>query len=209
MYMLTEQQEKWLIRVEELFFRFGIKALSMDDIARELGISKKTLYLFVENKDDLVNRVIDRHLQTQCVKDELLHKQSTDAIDEMFNVIQQITEEFQSIKPNMIFELQKYHHATWEKIQSFQRSYIFQIIQKNLIWGREDGLYREDFHLETAAKFYIISSTAIFDESWFPKSQFKLEILFKEVILNFLHSIVSEKGRQLMKTKNNLNKIIA
>jgi TetR/AcrR family transcriptional regulator, cholesterol catabolism regulator len=207
--MLTEQQEKWILRTEDLFFRFGIKALSMDDIARELGISKKTLYLFVENKDDLVNKVIDNHLQSQCIKDKKLHQQSTDAIDEMFNVIKQITEEFQSIKPNMIFELQKYHHATWEKIQNFQRDYIFEIIQKNLIWGREDGLYREDFQLETAAKFYIISSTAIFDESWFPKSQYKLEILFKEVILNFLHSIVSDKGRQLLKTKNNLNKIYA
>lgn len=77
--MFTEQQEKWLKRVEELFFKLGIKSITMDDVARELGISKKTLYSFVESKDDLVSKVMDRHMASQCQADENLHAASTDA----------------------------------------------------------------------------------------------------------------------------------
>ena len=67
--MFTEQQEKWLKRVEDLFLRYGIKSITMDDVARELGISKKTLYQFVDNKDDLVHKMLERHIaeeKTMC-----------------------------------------------------------------------------------------------------------------------------------------------
>ena len=184
-----------------MFFRLGIKSITMDDVAQELGISKKTLYQFVENKDDLVAKVMDRHLDTQCREDEVIHAQSSDAIDELVRVIQQIMSDLQQMKPNVIRDLQKYHRSTWEKIQHFQRDYIFNIALKNLEWGRAEGLYRDNFNVEVTAKFYIATSMTVFDEALFPKPQYSFDQLFKEHITNYLYSIVSDKGRELLKIK--------
>lgn len=199
--MFSEQQDKWLRRTEELFLRYGIKSITMDDVARELGISKKTLYQFVENKDDLVAKVMDRHINEQCGMDEIIHRQATDAIDEMATVIKQVVSEMQRMKPNVIYELQKYHRDVWEKIQQFQWDHIYKVALENIEWGRRDGLYRTDFDADVAARFYINGSFAIFDDKVFPKPTYSFDQLFKEYILNYLHGIVSDKGRELLKSK--------
>ena len=199
--MFTEQQEKWLKRVEELFFKLGIKSITMDDVARELGISKKTLYSFVESKDDLVSKVMDRHMAAQCKADEALHAESTNAVDEMVRVIKQILADLGQMKPNVVHEMQKYHRDVWDRINDFQQSYILNMVRQNLEWGREEGLYRSDFELETTARFYIAGAMSIFDEQYFPKPPFTFDGLFKEFIVNYLHSIVSEKGMGILKEK--------
>ena len=199
--MFTEQQEKWLKRVEELFFKLGIKSITMDDVARELGISKKTLYSFVESKDDLVSKVMDRHMTAQCSTDEILHAESTDAVDEMVRVIQHIMADLGQMKPNVIHEMQKYHRDVWNRINNFQQTYILNMARQNLEWGRQEGLYRSDFDVETAARFYIAGAMSIFDEQYFPKPPYTFDGLFKEYIINYLYSIVSEKGRKTLKEK--------
>lgn len=199
--MFTEQQEKWLRRTEDLFLRYGIKSITMDDVARELGISKKTLYQFVENKDDLVAKVMDRHIAEQCCIDEEIHQKSTDAIDEMYKVIVQVVSDMQRMKPNVIYELQKYHREVWERIQQFQWDYLYKVTLTNIEWGRRDGLYRTDFDETIVARFYIHGSFSIFDERIFPKPQYAFDTLFKEYILNYLHGIASDKGRELLKAK--------
>jgi AcrR family transcriptional regulator len=199
--MFTEQQEKWLRRVEDMFFRLGIKSITMDDVAQELGISKKTLYQFVENKDDLVSKVMERHLQEQCTLDDSLHAQASDAIDELVGVIRHLMNDLKQMKPNIIRDLQKYHHSTWEKIQHFQRDYIFNITLKNLEWGRKEGIYRDNFNVEIAAKCHIATSMSLFDESLFPKPPYTFDELFKEHITNYLYGIASDKGRAILKEK--------
>ncbi len=199
--MFTEQQEKWLKRVEELFFKLGIKSLTMDDVARELGISKKTLYSFVENKDDLVAKVMERHMAEQCQVDEALHAAASDAVDEMVRIIQQIITDFGKMKPNVVHEMQKYHRDVWNKINDFQQNYILNVARQNLEWGRREGLYRTEFDLETAARFYIAGAMAIFDDRYFPKPPYNYDFLFKEYITNYLHSIVSDKGLILLQEK--------
>ncbi|MCC7465571.1 MAG: TetR/AcrR family transcriptional regulator [Saprospiraceae bacterium] len=199
--MFTEQQEKWLKRVEELFFNLGIKSLTMDDVARELGISKKTLYSFVENKDDLVAKVMERHMAEQCKVDEVMHAEAANAVDEMVRLIQHIVADLGKMKPNVVHEMQRYHREIWNRINDFQHSYILNLTRQNLEWGRRDGLYRTDFDLEAAARFYIAGAMIIFDDRYFPKPPYTYDFLFKEFITNYLHSIISKKGLQLLKEK--------
>jgi TetR/AcrR family transcriptional regulator, cholesterol catabolism regulator len=199
--MFTEQQDKWLRRVEELFLRFGIKNFTMDDVARELGISKKTLYQFVENKDDLVAKVMDRHIAEQCKTDEELRTKATDAVDELLNTIKEMMREMQRMKPNIIHEMQKYHRDVWERIQAFQQEYIYKVAMANLEWGRREELYRTDFDADIAVRLYIASCFAVLNDDFFPKPPYSLETLFKECMLNYLHGIASDKGRALIKAK--------
>jgi len=199
--MFTEQQEKWLRRIAELFMRLGIKSLTMDDVARELGISKKTLYQFVENKDDLVKKVIELHLSQECNRSEEVARLAKDALDEMLIVIKESVGDMQSMKANIVYELQKYHRDAWDLLQDYQRGFLFKIVKDNLERGIQEGYYRNDFDVDITAKLHLVQSFAIFDETWFPKPPYSGETLFREAIMLYLQSILSEKGRQALKAK--------
>lgn len=173
----------------------------MDDVARELGISKKTLYQFVENKDDLVAKVMDRHMTEQCRLDEEMHRNAENAIDEMLTVVKQVVSEMQRMKPNLVHELQKYHREIWERISKSQWDHIYRLALENIEWGQRDGLYRTDFDADIAVRFYVNSSYLIFDDQVFPKPKFTFDQLFKEHILNYLHGIASAKGRKMLDEK--------
>jgi len=199
--MFSEQQEKWLKRVEDLFLRYGIKSLTMDDVARELGISKKTLYLFVDNKDDLVNKMLERHISAEKALCGQMFAEAASAIDEMFFVMEANAQQFQQMKANIVHDLQKYHREAWEKVQDFQRGFLYNIVRANLERGVREGLYRSDFDIDIVAKLHIATTFQLFDEDLFPQLTYSKETLFREHLLHYLHGIVSEQGIQLLKAK--------
>jgi AcrR family transcriptional regulator len=199
--MFSEQQEKWLKRVEDQFMRYGIKSVTMDDVARELGISKKTLYLFVDNKDDLVNKVLERHIQEEKQMCAQVSGTAENAIEEMFSVMEANSQQLQQMKANIVFDLQKYHRDGWEKIQHFQRDFLYGVVRSNLERGVREELYRSDFDVDIVAKLHIALSFQLFDEGLFPQLTYAKESLFREYLLHYLYGIVSEKGLQLLKAK--------
>ncbi len=199
--MFTEQQEKWLRRTEDLFMRYGIKGLTMDDVARELGISKKTLYQFVENKDDLVIKVVERHVSEEKERDCMNQNEAEDALHEILMVIQQSSADFQRMKSNLIFELQRFHRAAWEKIQEYQQKYLYQVVLDNLHRGIREGLYRTTFHPEIMARLHNASVFLLFDETLFPPAKFSREEILREYLLHYLYGIVSDQGRELLNAK--------
>ncbi|GAB4495091.1 MAG: TetR/AcrR family transcriptional regulator [Saprospiraceae bacterium] len=181
--------------------RLGIKSLTMDDVARELGISKKTLYQFVESKDDLVNKVIEMHLEEECARSEEVADMAKDALDEIMIVIREGIGEMQRMKSNIIFELQKYHRDAWERLQEYQRGFLYKVVRDNIERGIREGYYRNDFDVDITAKLHLAQSFAIFDETWFPTPPYSIETLFRETMMLYLQSILSEKGRQALKAK--------
>ena len=205
--MFSEQQEKWLKRVEDLFMRLGIKSITMDDVARELGISKKTLYTFVESKDDLVKKVLERHILQEKVQCEGMVNTAQNAIEEMFFVIESNSQQVAQMKTNIVHDLQKYHRDAWEMMSEFQRGFLYRIVKANLERGVKEGLYRDDFDIDIITRFHIASSFQLFDETLFPRNTFKRDVVFKEYLMHYLHGILSEKGRkfiQRLAAKNSL-----
>ncbi|TNE57597.1 MAG: TetR/AcrR family transcriptional regulator [Bacteroidetes bacterium] len=199
--MFTEQQEKWLQRVEALFMRYGIKSVTMDDVARELGISKKTLYLFVDNKDDLVNKVLERHIAAEKAVCQHMSEKAENAIEEMFLVMDSNAQQLQQMKANIVFDLQKYHRDAWDKIQAYQREFLYSLVRSNLERGIRQGLYRDDFDVDIVAKIHIALSFQLFDEDLFPQLTYSKETVFREYLLHYLYGIVSEKGLHVLKAK--------
>ncbi len=198
---MNEQQEKWLRRVSELFMRYGIKSVTMDDVARELGISKKTLYLFVESKDDLVVKVLERHIETEKEECIRIDASSENAVEEMLLVIQSNSEQVKKMKSNIVYDLQKYHREAWEKMQAFQQGFLYNIIKANLERGIKEGLYRDDLNVEIITRLHLSQTFTLFDESYFPPELCPRELLFNEYLKQYLRGILSEKGLQVLKAK--------
>ena len=199
--MFTEQQEKWLKRVEDLFLRYGIKSISMDDVARELGISKKTLYQFVDSKDDLVYKVLERHIGEEKAQFNQIIKTAGNALDEMFTVMIDNAQQLRQMKANIVYDLQKYHRNAWEMIQGFQRDFLYNVVRSNLERGIREGLYRKDFDVDIVAKIHIAVTFQLFDEAIFPQNTYVKETVFREYLLHYLYGIVSDKGLQQLKAK--------
>jgi AcrR family transcriptional regulator len=199
--MFTEQQEKWIMRTEELFLRYGIKGLTMDDVARELGISKKTLYQFVENKDDLVMKVVELHIHRDISQCGALLSQASNALDEMFNILEFVTADLERVKTNVLHDMQRYHRDAWERMEQHQRGYILEANRQNLHRGISEGLYRSDLDVEITARLHVAQSFALFDEQLFPRSLAPLDKIFRQYLTLFLYAIVSEKGLAMLRSK--------
>lgn len=195
------QDTDWIERVEALFMRYGVKSVTMDDVAAELGISKKTLYQMVDNKDDLVMKVLRQHVLVR--KNECLSHSSTaaNAIEEIFFVLEANSKELTQMKTNIINDLQKYHREAWQMVQQFHYDFVLKIIRENMLRGRQEGLYREDFDMDVISRLHLGSAFLLFDEQLFPGSAASRVEYFKEYMMHFLHGIVSAKGLTYLKKK--------
>ena len=197
----TAQETIWLDRVESLFMRFGIKSITMDDVARELGISKKTLYQMVESKDELVMKVLDHHIvreKSQCICNA---QDAANAIDEIFIIMDSNSQELSQMKTNILNDLQKYHRDAWLMLRNFQYDFVLKIIRENILRGRKEGLYREDFDPDIIAKLHLSTVFNLFDEQLFPSGSTSKVTLFKEYMMHFLHGIASAEGLTYLKKK--------
>ena len=197
----TGLESTWLERVEALFFRYGIKSLTMDDVAGELGISKKTLYQMVESKDDLVMKVLQHHTsreKSQCLN---MASEASNAIEEILIVLDSNSQEMAQMKTNVINDLQKYHREGWLLIRNFHFDFVYKIIRENMMRGRKEGLYRENFDIDILAKLHLATAFNLFDEQIFPDGSTPRNVLFKEYMLHFLHGIISPKGLTYLKKK--------
>ena len=191
----------------ELFLKYGIKSVSMDDISRKLGISKKTIYLFVSTKEDLIQDVIDIQLKKDEKDIKNILDKSEDAIDEMINIAKHALTFLRQMTPSLIYDLKKYHSQSWEKIETLHFAFIEKTILNNLQRGQVEGYYRQDFEPKIISKLYVYTSTTIADQDKFQIDDFDRVLLFKEMIRYHLRGIVSEKGLKLIEQqhKNFLN----
>lgn len=191
-----ELKERILITAEELFFRFGIRSVTMDDIAKALGISKKTIYNHFKDKDEIVEEVTEAALQRDKDGCEVIYQQSTDAIDEIMKSTQLMRDMVENIHPGLLFDLQKYYPRAWKRYLSHRDGFV-EIVLRNLKKGKEAGLFREDIDPEILSRFRVASIDSAFKEEVFPSKKFKLVDIQIQLIDHFLRGILTTEGLKL------------
>lgn len=174
--------------------KYGIKSLTMDDIAREFGMSKKTLYAVVENKNDLVYKSMQYHIEREESDFKKITKSATNALEEMVMIIENVTEHIKSLNTNIVFELQRFFPEAFELFNEFRENHIRKAILANLKRGVDEGFYREDINVEIVSKIYVASTFSLFDQNLFSSKNYHFIDLYREYIKYHLHGIVSPKG---------------
>ena len=180
-----------------LFMQFGLRSVSMDDIATGLGISKKTIYQFYQDKDALVEDVIASiiaHNQFCCQKDR---EGSMNAIHEIFLAMDFMMEIFKSMNPSLVFDMQKYYPGAFLKFSEHKNNYLQGMIKTNILRGIEEELYREDLQVEILSRFRVESMMLPFNPDFQSKVKFNLAVIEEELILHFLFGMVSLKGYKM------------
>lgn len=185
-------------RAEGLFMRYGIKSVSMDDIARELGVSKKTLYQFFENKEDLIFKTIENHLSDEVCEMDKLQGQASNALQEIMLLARHVIRQFQELSPSAVYDLKKYYPEAWGMIDQMQREHVYKSILDNLKRGVVEGDYRNDLNPEIMARLHVGSLYLPIDESLFPVREFQPDQVFKEYIYHFVRGVASEQGLEKM-----------
>lgn len=193
-----EAPDRIIQKAHELFMRYGIRSVSMDDVANHLGISKKTIYQFFADKDALVEAVMDLEI-AQSQEESQCHKgKSDDAIHEMFLAMEMVLEIVSKVNPAVIFDMEKYHPKAFKKHKDFKNNFLYSVIKENLEWGRKEGLYREEIESDILSKFRLGSMFMIFDNELFPHGKYKLTDIVKEMTDNFLYGLATPKGVKLI-----------
>ena len=193
-----EIKDRILHQAAALFMRNGIKSVSMDDIAASMAMSKKTLYKWFANKDEMVHAVMARHLddtQRDCVR---LLDQSASAIDELFRMMGWMRQQFSDVHPSIFYDLQKFYPVTWQLWVAHKYEYILAQITDNLRRGMAEGLYRADLDVDVLARLRLAQIELAFNADVFPARQFDVQRLQQVIIEHFMLGIASLKGHKLI-----------
>lgn len=185
---------------KKLYMRYGIKSVTMDDVARELGISKKTLYQHVENKSDLVSKIIQDHISSEksCMSE--FENDASDPVEHMLMIARYVLQVLREVRPAAMYDLQKYYRDAWKLMDKFHQEHVYKTIKANLESGIELGLYRSDLDPDIIAKIYVGKTMVITDEELFPAIDYDRDTLFSEYITYHLRGILSTKGLQKLET---------
>ncbi len=195
---MMETQERILRGAQELFFRFGIKSITMDDIAKHLGMSKKTIYQFYKDKDEVVHSLMIVKLKEDEKDFGAIHKGSTDIVDEIFNIMQCMSQIFSQINPTIFYDMQKYHPQSWKLFKDFKTKFILGLVEKTVEKGIKDGLVRTDVSPRIMARLRIEEIELGFNNETFPIEQFKLLDVQLAMAEHFLYGICTLKGHKLI-----------
>ncbi|NCI45163.1 TetR/AcrR family transcriptional regulator [Sediminibacterium soli] len=193
-----EPQERIVSKAHELFMRYGIRSVSMDEVANQLGISKKTIYQFYTDKDALVDDVIDIELadsEKMCKQHK--HK-SENAVHEIFMAMDMVLDIFSRMNPSLIFDMEKYHPRAFKKYNDYKDKFLYTMVKENLESGISDGLYREDIQVDILSRFRLASIFLVFNPELFQAGRHNLGVVIKEITDNFLCGLATAKGQKLI-----------
>jgi len=172
----------------------------MDDLSSKLGISKKTLYQVVDNKEDLVMKVIENHIELQNEAMNNIRSQELNAIEEMMEFAKYIIDLLKNLKPGVAYDLQKYYPSAWKKIETLHFDTVDKIILENVEKGIKEGVYRKNVNPEIISRFYVTLAIQITNEKLFPSKKLKMEALVREFISYHFYGIASLEGFKKLNT---------
>jgi AcrR family transcriptional regulator len=193
-----EIKERILVKSHEQFNRFGIRSVSMDDIAAALGMSKKTLYQHFADKEELVSACFSQvmeHNRHQCLIDQ---QRAENPIHEIFLAFDMTQEMFANMNPVVLYEMEKYHPTAFKKFHEFKYGFLYKIIVNNLERGIKDELYRPDIDVDVMARYRIESVMLPFNATIFPNNRTHLIHIEQQIFEHFLHGLATAKGQKLI-----------
>jgi AcrR family transcriptional regulator len=201
-----------LEKVRELFFKYGVRSVSMDDICRETGISKKKLYQWISSKNELVAKLLELERRSFEIIFENHNFDGVNSIDILLTVSKEVGERFWDVSPSMTFDLKKYYPDIYHKHIDERIEFVYEKMYRNIQKGITQGMYRDDLSVELVTRLYIRRLIDIHNPEFFPAEKFSFQTLFEVMFDNFIRGIANPAGIAYYETQKqkvnfkNLNK---
>jgi AcrR family transcriptional regulator len=187
-------KERIIKEAFNLFWRYGIKSVTMDDIAKDLGISKRTIYQHYPDKDAIVVLVVQQELEVQKLQMDKMDEDNLNPIEQMIQASDYMRISLAHMNPVVFHDLKKYHPQAWELFHKYKHQFIIRSIRDNLVEGIEKGLYRKNIDVDILSLLRIEQVLMAFDSTVFPADRFNMMNVQMEFIHHFLRGILTEKG---------------
>jgi TetR/AcrR family transcriptional regulator, cholesterol catabolism regulator len=191
-------KERIVAQSSELFTRSGIKAITMDDISREAGVSKRTIYENFKDKDELLRASLVYLDDIYNGEKEELIRDSVNTIDMLFKILKHGIKLLSTINPLFLTDLKRFHYKIWKETYRInyekQFSQTFTMLKK----GINEGLFRNDIDIEIVAKLLHEQLRIMSDEQIFPSSRYSIKVVFENILINFMRGIATRKGLELI-----------
>lgn len=170
----------------------------MDEIASQLGVSKKTIYQSFDDKNELVDAVVVEMLNDnmQCCRDS--RQKARDAVEEVYFGLESLREMLDNMNPSILFDMKRGHPATFKKFIEYKYDFLYVLIKKNIERGKQEELYRPDIDTELIAKIRLETIMLPFDEEIFPRNKYSLGQVQQALIEYFLFALATPKGYKLI-----------
>jgi AcrR family transcriptional regulator len=183
---------------EELFLTAGIKSVTMDDIAKHLGISKKTIYHYFKDKNELVIALVKKKLKDDEDQMDDIISRSANVIEEMINMMKCSEDIFSRINPIVIHDLQKYHPDAWKQFQNFKADVLIRTLEELLIKGIKQGYIRPELDVKIMARMRVTQVEMGFNTSLFPPAEFSPWKVQYQFLEHFNYGICTLEGHKLL-----------
>lgn len=181
----------------------GIKSITMDDLAIDLQMSKKTIYKYFKDKRELVQGCIKMRFDNHRIYISQVQAQKLNVIDEMFEIGKFITDELRELHPNIFHDLQRFYPEAWRSFFKFKNDFVLEVICDNLKRGVESNYYRKSLNVEITARLYAGMTDLIFEEERFPAHDFEKSAVYLEAFSYHLHGIGTPAGITYFEEKLN------
>jgi TetR/AcrR family transcriptional regulator, cholesterol catabolism regulator len=198
--LMTEIDTKQRIQkaAHDLVMQYGIRSISMDDIAAHLGMSKKTIYQYFKDKDELIEAVVDEVIETNQYACKADISRSENAVHEIFLVMDMMAEMFKTMNPSILHDMQKYHPAAFAKFSKHKNEFLYNVCSQNLQRGIKEELYRPEMSVDILCRYRVETMFIPFNPEFQQKLKHSLGKIEEEILVHFLFGLVSLKGYKLI-----------
>lgn len=196
--MNDPQHNRIIEKSVEKFMHFGIRTISLDDIANDLAISKKTIYKYFDNKADLVKAVTEHIINNVEYSCGTCFASSSNAVSELLNLIEFINGFFTNINPSVMYDLEKYYPESYAIFRKSQDEVVLNQIKDNLKKGIQEELYRADLDIDIVAKLRIGQIQLPFNTDLFNPEEFEIRKVQLVSLELYMMGIVTEKGNKII-----------
>lgn len=174
--------------------RFGIKSITMDEVARHCNISKKTIYQFFPDKDALVKEVMIVHMQEDLCHMQDIYNQGYSALEEVLKISEYMKKDMAEIHPSVLFDLKKYHSAAFEIFESHRDKHFMQSVVRNLEKGIQEGVYRPEIDIHLMARLRVLEVESMFSLDLVKETKNDLAYVQLQFIDHFVRGLATEAG---------------
>jgi TetR/AcrR family transcriptional regulator, cholesterol catabolism regulator len=189
-------KDKIVNGARDLFLKYGIRSVSMDDIARQLSVSKKTIYQYFADKDEIVTQVAQQYLQEDRNQFEKMVTGARNALDELIRTSVFLKARVQQLNPALMFDLQKYHSKAWNEWVNYKLSHVRKEVIRNIKQGIAEGIFRADLNPEIIGTMRLEMVQMAFNTDLFPAGSYNLYEVHMQLFEQFVYGLLTEKGRK-------------
>lgn len=197
-----EDQKKEIVETAlGMYERYGIRSVTMDDVAAEMSVSKKTLYKYFDNKADLVHhcgQMLFEKIHSSLME---VHKNADSAIDELFAVDEVIWRMMEKHNPGMRFQIQKYYPKTFNHLFEGRHEMIQKLISQNIERGKRDGCFREDADTEVISYLYCSKVESMPEEESELLNHHSMRYISRQALIYHIRGLATPQGLAKLEEK--------